>query len=71
MLLVSVSLKRLWREALDGDFDAFGTTLGVDEKSKAGFACPPALTLVGLSAGLVFSSQSLHLGLMSRYLFKP
>lgn len=49
LLLPSVSLKRLLREALDGDFDAFGTALGVDEKSKAGFACPPALTLVGLS----------------------
>lgn len=49
LLLASVSLKRLWRKALDGDFDAFGTALGVDEKSKAGFACPPALTLVGLS----------------------
>lgn len=49
MLLASVDLKRLWREALDGGFDAFGTALGVDEKPKAGFACPPALTLLGLS----------------------
>lgn len=49
MSLVFVSLKRLWRETLDGDLDAFGTALGVGEKPKAGFACPPALTLLGLS----------------------